>query len=114
MNDENSKNSSITLQHNQELLAGKRAANHFVNQYAETSDHVPADRRREAKEAQREYVCTQGEPMMSTPFTAMELEDAMSMLQLKKAPGSDQITNEMLLHLGPKAKKKLLQLFNDS
>ena len=35
------------------------------------------------------------------------------MLKLRKASGPDSITNEMLLHLGPCSKKKLLQLFND-
>ena len=33
------------------------------------------------------------------------------MLKLRKTPGPDNITNEMILHLG--RKKKLLQLFND-
>ena len=50
---------------------------------------------------------------MNSPFVTKELEDALTMLKLKKAPGPDNITNEMLLHLGPRSKKKLLQLFND-
>jgi len=51
---------------------------------------------------------------MNTPFTEKELEEAMSSLKPKKSPGPDQITNEMLLNLGPKAKKKLLQIYNES
>ena len=35
----------------------------------------------------------------------MELEDALTKLKLKKATGSDNITNEMLQHLGPAAKR---------
>ena len=46
-------------------------------------------------------------------FVTKELEDALTMLKLRKAPGPDNIANEMLLHLGPCSKKKLLQLFND-
>ena len=50
---------------------------------------------------------------MNSPFVTKELEDALTMLKLRKAPGPDNITNEMLLHLGPCSKKKLLQLFSD-
>ena len=50
---------------------------------------------------------------MNSPFVTRELEDALTMLKLRKAPGPDNITNEMLLHLGPCSKKKLLQLFSD-
>lgn len=51
---------------------------------------------------------------MNKPFSSNELDEALSTLKLKKSPGPDQITNEMLLHLGPQAKKKLLQLYNES
>ena len=50
--------------------------------------------------------------MMNCPSVTKELEDALTTLKLKKAPGTDNITNEMLLHLGPRSKKKLLQLLN--
>ena len=50
---------------------------------------------------------------MNSPFVTKELEDALTMLKLRKGTGPDNITNEMLLHLGPCSKKKLLQLFND-
>ena len=49
---------------------------------------------------------------MNTP--CKELEDALSWLKQKKCPGADQITNEMLQQLGLKAKKKLIQSFNES
>ena len=50
---------------------------------------------------------------MNSPFVTKELEDAVTMLKLKKAPDPDNIANKMLLHLGPRSKKKLLQLFKD-
>ena len=50
--------------------------------------------------------------MMNSPFVPKELEDALTTLKFKKTPVPDNITNEMLLHLGPRGKKKLLQLFN--
>nr|KAG5691939.1 hypothetical protein BaRGS_000648 [Batillaria attramentaria] len=49
---------------------------------------------------------------MSALFVRKELEDALKTLRLKKAPNSDNITSEMLMHLGPQDKKKLLQLFS--
>ena len=52
--------------------------------------------------------------MMNSPCTVPELDAALATLQLEKSPGPDKITNEMLLHLGPAAKKKLLQLIDDS
>ena len=96
-------------------MTGRLAADHFIQQYAQTSDpEVPPDREEEVREAQRPYTNTHGEPLMNSPFTQAELEDALRTLNLRKSPGTDKITNEMLLHLGPKAKKKLLQLMNDS
>jgi ribonuclease HI len=115
MNDESSKSSPITLQHNDQLISGKQAADHFIQQYAKTSDlEVPPERDQEVRETQRQYKQTKGEPLMNSPFTTAELEDALKTLKLRKSPGADKITNEMLLNLGPKAKKKLLQLMNES
>ena len=51
---------------------------------------------------------------MNSPFTLEEFEQGLKALQLKKSPGPDKITNEMLLNLGPRTKKKLLQLYNES
>ena len=36
---------------------------------------------------------------MNSPFVTNELDDALTMLKLRKAPGPDNITNEMLLHI---------------
>ena len=51
---------------------------------------------------------------MKKPLTITEMEEAMASLQLKRSPGPNKITNEMLLHLGPKAKSKLLEIYNNS
>ena len=51
---------------------------------------------------------------MNSPFQMKELQAGISTLLLNKAPGPDQITNEMLINMGPQAKKKMLQLMNDS
>ena len=51
---------------------------------------------------------------MSQPITMKEIEAAIKQLKCKKAPGPDGATNDMIKHLGPAAKKTLLDLFNES
>ena len=70
-------------------------------------------RKREIREEQRAGPYYHEEPMMNSPFVTKEPEDALTTLKLEKTSGPDNITIEMLLHLGPRSKKKLLQLFND-
>jgi len=41
-----------------------------------------------------------------------ELKKAVNKLKKKKAPGPDNITNEMLQHLGNTALQKLLDIYN--
>ena len=43
-----------------------------------------------------------------------EIEAALKQLKCKKAPGPDGVTNDKIKHLGPAAKKTLLELFNKS
>ena len=43
-----------------------------------------------------------------------ELEAEIRTLKTKKAPGPDGVTNDMILYLGPSAKKAILALFNKS
>ena len=46
------------------------------------------------------------------PFSTYELNRALKKLANKKAPGPDNITNEMLKHLGPKSKEVMLSFIN--
>ena len=50
---------------------------------------------------------------MGQPITMQEIE-AIKQLKCKKAPGPDGVTNGMIKHLGPAAKKTRLELFNES
>ena len=54
------------------------------------------------------------DPCMTECLTLRELEEALKKMKQKKAPGSDGITNEMLKHLGPGAKRTLLRFYNQS
>ena len=49
---------------------------------------------------------------MTLPLTLQELDHALKKLKLKKSPGPDGITNEMLTHLNTTARLKLLEIFN--
>ena len=51
---------------------------------------------------------------MTCLFVMEELEGALKGMQNGRSPGPDNITNDMLTHLGTQAKKKLLGLFNTS
>ena len=57
------------------------------------------------------------QPLVLQDFTVIQRHQGtrgcFNNAETKKAPGPDNITNEMLLHLGPCSKRKLLQLFND-
>ena len=49
-----------------------------------------------------------------TDFTIAELEGALRKSKKGKAPGRDGVTQEMLSHMGPKAKNAILRLYNRS
>ena len=98
LHEEKPKSPQIVLEHEGKLCAGKQAANILTKQYAETSDlQVPTDRKRETRKEQHASPVHKEEPTMNSPFVTKELEDALTMLKLRKAPGPDNITNEMLL-----------------
>ena len=50
--------------------------------------------------------------VMNTPLSYEELTSALSNLKLKKSPGPDAITNEMIVNIGQPALHKLLYIFN--
>ncbi|KAK3766526.1 hypothetical protein RRG08_056456 [Elysia crispata] len=108
----------IVLEKEGTTVTGKEAANVFIKQYAGVSDiEINKDRRRqvnldilELKEAPHGLKDTE----MDRKFTNEELEQALRELKMKKSPGPDQVTNEMLVNLGNEMKRKLLQLFNTS
>ena len=103
---------------NKHKYTGKQVADLFIEEYEEISNlAVPEEREQEVTEELLELQNqdqNNNDLEMNSPFIMEELKTALSSLSLKKAPGPDQVTNEMLINLGPQGKKKLLQLFNDS
>ena len=52
--------------------------------------------------------------VMTAPITIDELDANLKELKTKKAPGPDNVPNDLLINLGPQAKRKLLGIFNTS
>ena len=50
--------------------------------------------------------------VVNSPLSYEKLNSALSNLKLKKSPGSDGITNEMIVNLGQLGLHKLLDIFN--
>ena len=104
------------------LLSTDRAkAEAFVREYAWVSRQVrDAKLDREAKrklsrpELRSCQECGGRRCEACAPFSMEALVLEISRLQLKKAPGPDGISNEMLRHLGPVARGALLDIINRS
>ena len=116
MNNEDTKAAPIVIQEGQKILTEKKAANAFADGYEQvTNINIPEDRKQQVHDERRHLKDQEPqEECMNKPFCMRELEDAMKTLNEKKSPGPDKVTNEMLLHLGTRAKNKLLDLFNNS
>ena len=117
MNNEKPYSTCIFLEKEGKAISGKNAANCFVENYEEISSiEIPTDRKQQVLTELRNQEQDQDPTpdCMDKPFCSEELEEALSSLKDKKSPGPDKITNEMLKHLGPKAKGKLLEIYNNS
>jgi len=115
MNSEESKSAPLMLEKDQELLTGRAAANCLIDNYEQVSNlTIPATRKHQVHEEMKNTSTTSPTPdLMNKTFNIKELNTALKVLQDKKSPGPDKITNEMLKHMGPKTKTKLLALFNN-
>ena len=100
------------------MLGGKAAANALISNHKSVVNiELPEERIQEINQANRDNENPVSEPIdscLDSKLTMLELEKALAQLKNKQAPGPDKVSNDMLKHLGPQAKKKLLQLFNAS
>ena len=103
------------------LITDRQKADGFVKTYAKVSRHVRAKaidrvaKRRLSQPAARTCLeCAGQRAGACAPFSMAELEAQLVTTKLKKAPGPDGITNEMLRHLGAGSKAELLRIFNSS
>lgn len=115
LNDEGTgRNTKITLYKDGKILTGKHAADYFADSFAEDNNiKVSPDKQKEAREYQQNSGQEEHIPeVMEAPITLKELEHAISKLRMKKSPGADGVTNEMIKNLGTAARAKLLQIYN--
>ena len=119
MNNEQSYPTTISLGKDGKTITGKEVANCFIDNYEDTSSvYIPSERKKEVQ-AELNHQKTNSDAQ-TTPecvnkdFSLQELNDALESLKNNKSPGPDKITNEMLQHLGPIAKAKLLEIYNNS
>ena len=113
--DATNKHRTTVLKDNGTPLTGKRAANLLADAFeAESTTHIPPQRRREVQAEMTEKLRQTHHytPTMDSDLTLAELNDAIRRLKPKRAPGKDGVCNEMIKHLGPSARKTLLELFN--
>ena len=103
------------------LVSAEARANAFAHQYATVSRQVTnpkLDRAARKRLSQLDrHTCTEcrnGRTGCCSDFTEEELAQAIQKTQLRKSPGPDDITPEMLKHLGPVAGSALLHLINQS
>ena len=94
---------------------GKKKANIFNNYMHSVSKS--SRRKNLDKFLWKQFKATKNSPSCNNlpfeqDFSSQELETALKRAQKGKAPGLDQITNEMICNLGPKAKSQLLALIN--
>ena len=116
LNGEIPEKAQTVLKSEGEYIVQKEAANCLAKLYQEESNvKLPRERTSQVRE---QLAQLQKQPTshncMSQPITMKEIEAAIRQLKCKKAPGPDGVTNDMIKHLGPAAKKTLLELFNES
>ena len=110
LNDEGSKGQNITLEDEGRTITGKAAANAFAKGYeTESNTNIPLERKKEVRAEERERTKT-----AAYDITMPELKKSIKKLKKKTSPGPDNITNEMLQHLGNSALGTLLDIFNIS
>lgn len=115
LNDERNRGEKITLEEEGSILTGKRAANTFANHYAkESNTNIPLHLQKEVRKEEKDWIRNNTEvpEAMQHEITMTELQRVIKKLKKKKSPGPDNITNEMLQHLGNTAVQKLLDIFN--
>ena len=113
LNDEGSKDQQITLEDEGRTITGKAASNAFAKGYeTESNTNIPLARKKEVRAEERERTKTAAHDILQNDITMPEVKKSIKKLKKKKYPGPDNITNEVLQHLGNSALGTLLEIFN--
>ncbi|KAF0303762.1 putative RNA-directed DNA polymerase from transposon BS [Amphibalanus amphitrite] len=103
------------------LVTDREKATVFNRTYATVSKQVrnpkvdrDAKRRLKASNVRTCHECRGQRTGFCSPFTEEELTRQISQAQLQKSPGPDDLCNEHVKHLGPRARHALLSLIKAS
>ncbi|XP_059143428.1 uncharacterized protein LOC131930817 [Physella acuta] len=119
LNQEENRATPIVIDIENTIKTEKDAAKEFITHFSKVGQINISHHRVEEVKNQTEVkeklqkVSPPSSTGMIARISKKELGEAMKLLKLKQAPGPDKISNDMLMHLGPNAKKKLLQIFNE-
>ena len=96
------------------MVHRKQAVNIFADTYKEASNiPIKPHKQKHVRTEQRKITESDDvSTVMNSPLSYEELTSALSNLKLKRSPGLDTITNEMIVNLGQPALHKLLDIFN--
>jgi ribonuclease HI len=117
LNEENKPQGNIVIEENGRSYTGTQASNILADFYAEESKiKMTRTRTAEVRQTKKNLLKIQ-QPCpdsMTSLFQKTELNLSIQNLKKKKAPGPDGVTNEMIQHLGPNGRDRVLDLFNES
>ena len=95
------------------MVHWKQAANIFADTYE--ASNIPVEPHKQKYMRTEQRTITESDDVsivMNSALSYEELTSALSNLKLKRSPGPDAITNEMIVNLGQPALHKLLDIFN--
>jgi hypothetical protein len=100
---ENDEGQKITLEDEGRTITCKAATNAFANGYeTEINTNIQLSRKKEVRAEERDRTKTGAHDIMHNDIAMPEMTKSIKKLK-KKSPGPDNITNEMLQHLGNSA-----------
>ena len=114
LNDKENRHAKITLLQDRKMVHGTQGANIFADTYKEASN-IPVElhKQKYVRTEQRKITETDDvSTVMNSHLSYKELTSALSNLKLKKSPGPDAITSDMIVNLGQPALHKPLDIFN--
>ena len=94
---------------------GNKQPTFFLIQVYKEASNIPVELHKQKYVRTEQSKITESDDVstvMNSPLSYEELTSALSNLKLKRSPGPDAITNEMIVNLGQPALHKLLDIFN--
>ena len=117
LNEDNQEKRQTVIESQNEHLTQKRATNCFAHMYLEECTvKLPRERTRHVRNSIKKQLSENipADGCMTDAIQKDELEVEIRTLKTKKAPGPEGVTHDMILYLGPSAKKAILTLCNKS